>query len=250
MAQVAFRKFGYLPDLPDARDFPASEILGSAPVPRRSDNRDLVPFKIVQDSQDCVANAVAAMLLASHISQGVKKPVLASRRWIYYCARATHGATQRDAGTYIRAAFDVIKKLGFCAEDAWKYGEPVNRQPGLAARRDAYDQRSPTDYRRIWETGSARVDVCKRALAQKKLVVFGTDVAQDFGQSSADHDPIKPKGNGSGHAMVLRDHEDDVFSVLNWWDDDFAYRLSAEYIAWDRTRDLWIGHHAPLYSSS
>lgn len=250
------RKLGYREDPPDPRDWSASEKFGSSgPVPQRSDNRHLIPSILDQGGMNsCVANAVAQAVRASHIRQGAADPPLLSRHWLYYLTRKSHHEETRDEGTFIRNAFFVLDHFGFPPESVWPYiddGERVFKKPDLHVYSEAYDQHEPTKYRRIFETGSARVDMCKRALADGHLIVFGTDISDRFVAGDLGDDPIGPPVGISiagGHAMVIRDHDRDVFNVVGSWAEKETYRFSADYVAWDRTRDLWVVESAPGWS--
>lgn len=250
------RKLGWVPEPDDIRDWSASERLGSAgPVPVRCDNSELV-LSILDQGQysSCVANAAVQAIRASHVRQGAKNPPLASRLFTYFISRRMHGAELRDEGTYVRSCFGAVAKVGFCPEEAWPYSEDVNQMPSFGALRSAVDQRHPTEYRKIYEGGSARVDMVKRALAAGQLVVFGTDIASPF-INATDEVVLPPVGLPilGGHAMVAVSYDRDVFRVANSWSESWGDRgyfsMSADYMAWSQTRDLWIVTAAPVFST-
>ena len=259
---------GYLPDPPKAEDWSATEALGLGPVPASADNSDLVPSLLNQGGLgSCTANAAAYAIRASMLVLGVLNPEFISRLFLYYLARATHGMALVDSGSYLRAIFEVANKFGFCPESIWPYtdqtmpeadGRPAKpfRMPSQKALRAAYDQHAPTEYRRIWETGYDRIDVIKRALAARQLVVFGTDVSSSFvngasGGAGALPPPVSEPIAG-GHAMCLARFKGDDFEGPNSWgtfgDLGGWFRFSADYLAWERTRDLWIVKYAPPFA--
>ncbi len=259
---------GYLPDPPKAEDWSASEVLGLGSVPASADNSDLVPSLLNQGGLgSCTANAAAYAIRASMLVLGVLNPEFISRLFLYYLARATHGATLVDTGSFLRAIFEVANKFGFCPESVWAYDDRISdeapgrpakfaRLPSQAAFRAAYDQHKPTEYRRIWESGYDRIDVIKRALAARQLVVFGTDVSRSFVNGVAGANGALPPPVGEpiagGHAMCLARFRGDEFEGPNSWgtfgDMDGWFRFSADYLAWDRTRDLWIVKYAPPFA--
>lgn len=252
------RALGYRQDPPDTRDFSAAEKLGVAPSPPSASNRHLIVDVLDQlNLSACVANAIMQAMRASHVHQGVANPKLGSRLFAYYASRAFHHETNVDAGTHLRTCFQSLNKFGFCPEDAFPYtdqGEPWRKLPPTAAFRAAYDQISPTDYRRIFTVGSARVDDIKRAVAAGYVVCFGTDVAQDFFGDDGKTPILPPVGKqiAGGHAMAVVGYDGDVFTICNsWssgWGDGGFCLFSADYLAWDGTRDLWLVEHAPKYS--
>jgi len=222
----------------------------------------------------CVANSIAQALRASHVRQGIVEPTLPSRLWIYWWARATHHATRMDNGTFIRNAFDAINKVGFPSESAWPYSDtksparlvdgswiddisrddaPFQKMPRDAAVQAAHPNRSPTVYRRIGSIGARRVLDCKRAIADGRLVVFGTDVSMDFVNAEFDpaEDLMPPRDRediAGGHAMVLCGYDGDRFRVCNSWGSDFGMNgfvfHASEYV--EAYHDLWVVDHAPV----
>lgn len=207
----------------------------------------------------CTAHAVAQALRISQIRQGSDVDIeLASRLWIYYLARATTGETMLDAGTYLRACFDVIRKLGFPPESAWPYDDstsgkraPFRTMPSTSAFRLAHDQMRPTTYRRITSTGGERLETIRRALAAGFAVTFGTDVDDAFVEGR--HGFVSPVGSMlrhsvGGHAMLVVGYNDDgSFEVCNsWgsaWGRDGFFDASPELI--EEASDLWTVERAP-----
>lgn len=238
-------KCGWQKDPPDARDHSASELFGATgPVPPAADNSILIGDRLDQTNQDCVANGIAVAVRGSHILKGVVAPKLLSRRFLYRAARRMGGQGDDDAGTFIRVGFDVLNKLGFCPEDDWPYTQAVNANPNQLALRAAIDQRAPTSYRRIFETGSARIDMIKRALAAHHLVVFGQQIGAEMDNPAKGAILDIPTGPIlGGHCMVVYGYDGDVFNVVNsWsrgWGDDGCIRFTAARMAWPATDDLW-----------
>lgn len=247
------RALGYLPDPPDTRDRPASAMLPAGAAPASSDNRELIASVLDQGSySSCVANATMQAVRASHIHQGDLDAPLGSRLFTYYYARRGHAAETRDAGTFVRSAFNAISKLGFPREEDWPYHVPVNQAPGLETLRDAFDQRRPTEYFRIDEQGPLRVDAAKRALAAGHLIVFGTDIDASFFEVKGEIVGVPAGPIVGGHAMCVVDHSGDVFRVVNSWGTEWGmegfWSMSADYLAWQGTRDLWLVKSAPRWS--
>jgi hypothetical protein len=117
-------------------------------------------------------------------------------------------------------------------------------------------------YLRITETGDARVQLIRHALASGFAVSFGTLVSEAFCQGKTD--PTKasapPIGEqiAGGHELLVTDSWTNPdgsfdFSIANSWSADWGdggyFRMSADYIKWSETDDLWIVEAPPLYSS-
>lgn len=253
-------KLGYLadpPKMPGQRpDFEAGEILRAAPTPPKvADlNRYIVDILDQGELSSCVANAILQAVRISHVKQGIVSPQLGSRLYGYYAARALDHTEDVDGGTYLRSFFTALLKFGFCPENVWPYDtKMVNVRPGMSADRAAYDQANPSEYRRIYESGDARLGVIKRAIASGFAVCFGTDVDSDF-CSGLLAEPLLPplKNIAGGHAMLVSGYDGDVFTVTNSWSKNWGNggrcSFSGEYLTWEKTRDLWILNKAPNYS--
>lgn len=265
-APGAPRSLGWLPDplkRPGEKpDFDAEELLGLDPAPPSADNRNLIAGVLDQGNLgSCVANAGFQAIRANHIKQGVAldQARLGSRLFGYYVSRAYHHDTGRDTGTHLRTFFQALNKFGWPPEEVWPYEDVFKnfkRMPPTKAFMAAFDQKSPTTYRRIYDTGSERVDAVKRALAKGLLVVFGTDVGVPFLNLKDDHQPLPPPIDDTiagGHAMCIVGYDGDNFDVVNSWGTGWGSsgwcRFSADYLTWGSTRDIWIVEHAPRYSA-
>lgn len=277
MTQPVRRGLGWRPDPPklpgqtpdyDAARYLATRPLAGSPLPVAASNRDLVT-RILDQGQlgSCTANAVAYAIRAAMLLAGVHDPEFLARLFLYFAARAKTGDEREDTGTYLRLILEMAEKLGFPPESLWPYsddtspGAPAFTKPSDAAFRAAFDQRVPRGfaYHRIYETGYARVDAVKRAIAERHLVVFGTDVTEAF--CSGDFDPTKPVDPptstdkiAGGHAMALAEYSGDAFGNPGSWGELFGVggwvRFSADYIASPRSTDFWIVERAPLFSEA
>ncbi len=243
---------GWQKDPEDKRDHSASELFGAAaPFPESANNALLIGDRLDQTNNDCVANGIAVAVRASHILKGISSPPLLSRRFLYRAARKMGDQGDADVGAFIRCGFDALNKLGFCPEDSFPYDLDVNSTPNQYALRAAFDQRAPTSYRRIFETGSARVDMIKRAIAAHHLVVFGTLIGEEMRNPAPGAVLGIPVGPIlGGHCMAVYGYDGDVFNVVNsWgmaWSEDGCVKMSADRLAWPETQDLWTVEAAPL----
>jgi C1A family cysteine protease len=259
------RALGYRPDPPkrpgEKPDYDARTKLRAAPIPYRASNRHLVLSVLDQGMLgSCVANAVMQAVRASQVRQGAVNPPLGSRLWTYYLARKATNEENEDNGTYIRHAFAGIATLGFPPESAWPYsdqGRAFAQPPPAGVTWAAYDQRTPTEYHRIYATGAERVLEVKRALSQGFLVCFGSPVSVRFCNNDLGAGPVPPPINepiAGGHAQTLVGYIGDEFDVVNSWGESWGDRgywtMSAEYLAWEEVQDAWICEAAPPYSST
>lgn len=262
---MSIRKLGYLPDPHkrpgDPQDRDAKESLkAQVALPRASTLRSMATIMDQGGIGSCVANSIAQAVWIAHRKQlsPQVQPKLLSRLFVYYFSRAYHHQTSEDSGTFLRLAFSALNKFGFCPDTAWVYDdgpEKFRKMPSMAAISAAYDQRSPTVYRRIYDEGNSRLLAIKTAIATGYAVCFGTDVSVAFTQGDLGSEPLPaPIGQplAGGHAMAIVGYDGDVFEIANSWGTGFGdqgfCRFSADYIKWSGTRDLWIVEHSPLYS--
>lgn len=256
------RKFAWVRDrLVDVPEhMRATHLLGSGAAPETSSNGDLILSILDQGGLgSCVGNGAVQGARGEMVRAGAVGPALGSRLWTYYLARAYDHDTANDDGTQIHNAFTAIAKYGLPAEEVWPYsddpspGAPFSRMPSMDAFHDALDAKFDFKMHRITSSGYARVDDVKRALGQRRLVVFGSDVSTDYCSGNFDPTQALPPPVGKeiagGHCQVIVDHVGDVFRVANsWsssWGDGGYSRWSADYVAWSETGDLWVFDSAP-----
>src|SRR6476620_10432377 len=144
------QRFGWVPDLPDARDFLYSapeEVL--AALPKKVDLRSKMP-KVYDQGHlgSCTANAIGAAFEFDQAQAG-GADFMPSRLFIYYNERAIEGTVGSDSGAMIRDGIKSVAKLGVCDETLWPYDIPsfTEKPPGTAYS-DAR-QHQATVYRRV-----------------------------------------------------------------------------------------------------
>lgn len=206
----------------------------------------------------CVGNATADAVEILNSIEGLPHVQL-SRLFIYSMCRTIMDADgdgradlDKDDGTYIRLAFDVLSKFGVCREDlpeakgGWPYDlSKLHKSPSIKAMRAATGHRIHSYYR-ITETGDERLERIVEALRAHRPVVFGTQIGEEF-KALKDEGPVSiPRGNLlGGHAMIVIGYISNVgFIVKNsWginWGDYGRCIMTPEYLAWSQTQDLWV----------
>jgi len=209
----------------------------------------------------CVAHAAMQCVRARHSHLGVRNAQLGSRWFTYYLARAASGDQHRDDGTYLRAAFNALKKFGVPPETEWPYedqrdGKPMFAcMPSVHAFFAAADQRSPLAYYRCTAVGHARVVEVKRAIASGHCVAFGTLVTEAFCDGAHGERflglPQSGEPIAGGHAMCLAAYDERGFSGPNsWgtsWGDKGWFHFRDEVIAWTESDDFWVVENVPHF---
>lgn len=280
------RALGYKRDSRDTRDHDALHAIKTPTAPPSVD-RMAIWTKTLNQGQlgSCTCQATFQAVRSDELQQKVTagetiisaqaSTPFGSRLFGYYLARAVDHTTQEDAGAQIRNVFKGLNTHGFPPEDAWPYSDDSNpatgafaRMPSSDAFRLADDQKSSAakmlanvvKYSRIQATAASRVDAVKRANADGKLVVFGTNVTEAFCSSDDPNpggrplDPPSAKDAiAGGHAMLWGGYNANGPWTLNSWGDDFAdggwFQMTWDYVAWAQTSDLWIVERAPLLAA-
>jgi C1A family cysteine protease len=215
------QRFGWVPDLPDARDF-----LYSAPeavltdLPTSVDLRPKMPPVYDQGHLgSCTANAIAAAFEFDQVQQGLED-FMPSRLFIYYNERAIEGTIDTDSGAMIRDGIKSVAKLGVCTEDTWPYQEDrFIEKPPRTAYTDAKKHQA-TVYRRV--LGS--LHQMQGCLASGYPFVFGFSVYESFMSDDVAKTgvvPLPPRGEQliGGHAVLAVGYDDSSqsFLVRNSW---------------------------------
>lgn len=228
MASITKRSpkwYGWLPDLPDHRDFFYSAIAPvRAVLPDKVDLRSKCsPVENQGNLGSCTANALVGALEFLEIKDGAKFVDL-SRLFVYYNERAIEGTVNQDSGAYIRDGIKSLAKLGVCPEPEWPYRiSDFTKKPGAQCYRDA-KKHQITSYHRI-----VTVDEMRSCLADGFPFVFGFTVytafeSQTVARSGVVNMPSPGEQVLGGHAVVGVGYDDTKkrFWIRNSWDTDWG----------------------------
>jgi C1A family cysteine protease len=115
--------YGWIPDLPDQRDFQYAapvEMLGV--LPASVDLTSACPPVYDQGQLgSCTANAIAGAIEFDQIKQNLSPIFVPSRLFIYYNERVMEGTVSSDSGAQIRDGMKSVGQQGACPEDMWPY---------------------------------------------------------------------------------------------------------------------------------
>lgn len=253
--QIEPGKFGYSQDPPSEADFDFKSSLAPRLAQATSGDPDLRSFCTETDQLSagaCVGNASADSVEVLDAVEG-RPRIQLSRLFVYTLARNMmdidrdgRGDIDRDDGTYIRLAFEVLNRFGICTEAKWPYDlSKLHVLPSLKAMREATGHRIHSYYR-IHETGDARCDAVLQALRSNHPVVFGTKIDSYFLQLTNDTPVGIPQGDiRGGHAMLIVGYLTGLgFLVKNSWGNKWGdlgfWFMKPEYLSWEHTKDLWV----------
>ena len=219
--------YGWLPDLPDHRDFLYSAIAPQIRhLPDRVDLRSkCYPIENQGNLGSCTANALAGALEFLELQKGAVFVDL-SRLFIYYNERVIEGTTKEDSGAFLRDGIKSLAKQGVCPEVEWPYKiSGFKEKPAAKCYRDA-KKHQITSYHRI-----TTVEEMRTCLADGYPFVFGFTVYDAFQSSQvAKTGVLDMPGPGErqqgGHAVMAvgYDNHQRRFIIRNSWDTDWGMK--------------------------
>ncbi len=253
--------FGWLPDLPDSRDFLAtdSRFAGILKKPNKLPSKvDLREFcsPIVNQGElgSCTANAASGILeFFFKKTYGSVSPV--SRLFIYKTTRNLM-KTKGDTGAYIRTTMGALALFGAPPEKFLEYEiERFDDEPPAFCYSFAQNYQA-LKYFRLDEQGKSEEEVLqsvKETLTQQIPIMFGFTVYSSINQTKNGKIPF-PKRNESvlgGHAVVCVGFDDSIsigsskgaFIIRNswgefWGDNGYGY-LPYDYLLNGLALDWW-----------
>ncbi len=212
------REYGWIPDLPDARDWVFS-VRAPRRLPRKADlTAGCSPVEDQGDLGSCTANALAGALeYLERRDRGVFED--RSRLFIYYNERVIIRTTGEDSGAMLRDGIKALVKQGACDEGLWPYDpRRFAEKPPAKCYRDGLGHQI-TEYRRILD-----VDAMRACLAEGFPFVFGFMVYESFESGAVARNGVVPMPGRreralGGHAVLAVGYDDDAkrFIVRNSW---------------------------------
>jgi nucleoside phosphorylase len=241
--------YGWVRDLPDARDFVYAAPLIRFPqgLPSSIDLRHECPPVYNQGQLgSCTGNGIAGAIEFDQRKQGTKT-FTPSRLFIYYNERVMEGTVSQDSGAQVRDGIKSVATLGAPPESDWPYDiqKFADQPPGNAYADAKLDLVS--SYARVAQD-LMQMQGC---LAEVYPFVFGFTVYESFESEAVAQTGIVPMpASGEtvvgGHCVVAVGYDDTkrVFIIRNSWGTDWGIKgyclMPYEYLLRpDLASDFW-----------
>lgn len=241
------RYFGWIPDLPDQRDYMFSALRAATGLlPERVDLRKLCPA--IEDQGrlgSCTANALTGALEYLENKDHLVFEDF-SRLFIYYNERVIGHTVKSDSGAMLRDGIKSLARQGVCSEKLWPYR--ISRfalKPTAACYKEALSH-VITSYHRI-----ITLNEMKTCLAEGFPFAFGFSVYESFeSQQVAETGVVNMPASGErqigGHAVLAVGYAEETkrFIVRNSWGSEWGikgyFSMPYEYLS-DRnlSDDFW-----------
>lgn len=237
--------YGYIPDLPDMRDYRFSMVDGLV-LPKEVDLRDLCPPIEDQGSLgSCTSFAAGAAIRVAKKKQGLSDFVT-SHLFLYYNSRSRWAKTI-DSGATLRDTIKSASKQGDCPEIEWPYIiDDFDLRPSPQCYKNALKDRA-INYQRI----SQSLVQMKSCLTQGFPFVIGFTVYASFESDKVANTGMVPlpKNNEAvlgGHAVLVVGYRDSDLQFIcrnswseNWGDGGYFYMPYAYLHDRGLSGDFW-----------
>jgi len=222
-----FTGYGWLPDLPDQRDFTYAAPQAPKALPKSVDLRAQCPAVYDQGQLgSCTANSIGGAVEFELMKQ--KAPVfMPSRLFIYYNERVIENTVNSDNGAQIRDGIKTVNQQGVCPETAWPYNISEFAQKPHAICYQQGLQHKVTSYQRV-NRSIAQMEGC---LADGYPFVIGFTVYDSFESAQVAKTgilnmPAKSEKVVGGHAVLVVGYNDPqkTFIIRNSWGDSWGQK--------------------------
>ncbi len=239
--------YGWVPDLPDRRDFLYGAVRPvPAVLPPSVDLRSICSAVENQGQLgSCTANALVGAL--EFLERKDKVPFVdLSRLFIYFNERVIEHSMKSDSGAMLRDGMKALAKQGVCTEKKWPYViSKFKVKPNRACYKEA-SQHEITSYHRL-----VTLDEMRTCLAEGFPFVFGFTVYESFESHQVAQTGLLPMPQAGekqvgGHAVLAVGYNDSEkrFLIRNSWGTDWGmqgyFTMPYEYLS-DRnlSDDFW-----------
>jgi len=219
-ARTRRRGYGWVPDLPDQRDYMFTATFRVArKLPAMVDLRPhCPPIEDQGNLGSCTANALVGALEFLELKDKLSLVDL-SRLFIYYNERVIEHTVKSDSGAMLRDGIKTLAKQGVCTEAKWPYAiSKFTVKPTPACYQEAANHQI-TSYHRL-----STLNEMRSCLGDGFPFVFGFTVYESFESAQVARTGVVPMPKPGertlgGHAVVAVGYDDKRtrFIVRNSW---------------------------------
>lgn len=213
-------KYGWIPDLPDQRDFPYAQLALTIPsLPNAIDLRArCTPVENQGEIGSCTACALVGNLEFIK-KQKLNKTINFSRLFLYYNERVIRHTEKSDSGSSLRDGIKTLVKTGDCLESLWPYDTAkfAVKPPPVA-----YQQAQNMEITNYYRLNASQE--MKHTLSLGYPFVFGFAVYESFESPTVTKTGLVPLPQSGervvgGHAVMAvgYDNTKNYFIVRNSW---------------------------------
>lgn len=240
--------YGWIPDIPDARDRILQLPKRAGALPASVDLRAQCPPVYDQGQLgSCTANAIAGAIEFDQRKEKLTEPFTPSRLFIYYNERAMENSVASDSGAQLRDGIKSVASQGACAETLWPYVEDrFATRPSAPCYKIARTHPA-VNYSRVPQDASQ----LKACLAAGYPFVLGITVYESFESDEVARTGIVPMPQDSettlgGHAVMAAGYDESTqrFLIRNSWGADWGmdgyFTIPYDYLADNNlASDFW-----------
>jgi Cysteine protease len=248
LTKRSVKGYGWVPDIPDKRDFYLSARYTKGALPKSVDLSDNAPSKVYDQGNlgSCTGNAIAAAIEFDLKKQGLNV-FTPSRLFIYYNERVIEGSVGEDAGAMIRDGIKSVRSLGAPPESIWPYsiGKFADK-PGKNAYKEAKLHQA-LSYMRVKQTESQMKSCLASGLPfTLGFAVYDSFESDEVARTGTVNMPASNEALLGGHAVLCIGYDDATqrFLIRNSWGPSWGnkgnFTLPYEYLLnADLADDFW-----------
>lgn len=223
------RRYGWIPDLPDQRDF-----MYAAPppvlqaLPPSMDLTAQCPDVYDQGQLgSCTANAIAAAFQFDELREKAPDVSTPSRLFIYYGERAIEHSVNEDSGAQIRDGIKVVARNGVCPEKEWPYDiAKFTQKPPQNCFTDAKKYRAVTYQRLIQDLNTMKGCLSEGYPFACGIAVYESFESPEVAKTGMVPMPTAQEKSLGGHAILIVGYDDAkrLFTFRNSWGTDWGQK--------------------------
>ena len=212
--------YGWVPDLPDQRDFLYSAVRPvTLKIPQHIDLRSTCSSVENQGNLgSCTGNALAGAL--EFLEKKDRIPFVdVSRLFIYYNERVIEGSVESDSGAMIRDGIKTLRHQGACTEKKWPYIiKKFAVKPNPACYKEALNHQI-TSYHRVLTLDEMRICLTEGFPFIFGFTVYESFESQEVAETGIVQMPQPIERSIGGHAVLAvgYDESQQRFIIRNSW---------------------------------